>query len=166
VAPLASATARAWATGIDGTAQAALPVPTVLNCGRGHGLKQPKSLTLACADGNTLGKNLAWSKWASTAAAATGTYTWNTCTSTCGASKKMGRRSHKVHPQQLCPGVRGPAVRKACGQRYREDDEGSGPDLGSERSSGLISPALVGSTPKQPQMRCELPRGSGRRGQP
>ena len=82
----------AWGMGMAGTAQAATAkttaVPMVLNCGSGKGLTKPSSLTIACADGNSLAKKLTWSKWGSTDATATGIYAWDPCTPTCAADSK------------------------------------------------------------------------------
>jgi hypothetical protein len=75
-----------------GTAQAATTkaaaAPVVLNCGTGKGLIRPASLTVACADGNNLAKDLSWSKWATSEASAKGIVSWNQCTPTCAADKK------------------------------------------------------------------------------
>ena len=82
--------ASAWAAGAAGPALAAsksTTQPTVLNCGAGKGLAKPASLTVACADGNNVGKDLTWSKWASTGASAKGTDWWNPCSPTCAADK-------------------------------------------------------------------------------
>jgi hypothetical protein len=82
--------ASAWAVSAAGPALAASKSttnPRVLNCGTGKGLAKPASLTVACADGNNVGKDLTWSKWASTGASAKGTDSWNPCTPTCAADK-------------------------------------------------------------------------------
>lgn len=75
-----------------GTAHAATTkapaAPVVLNCGTGKGLTRPASLTVACADGNNVAKDLTWSKWATSGAAAKGVVSWNQCTPTCVADKK------------------------------------------------------------------------------
>jgi hypothetical protein len=80
-----------------GLAQAATTnsgaVPAVLNCGMGKAIVRPKTLTLACADANNLAKELVWSKWATTGAAASGVDTWNTCVPNCAASKKWDSAS-------------------------------------------------------------------------
>ncbi|HXW81829.1 MAG TPA: hypothetical protein VEJ84_20160 [Acidimicrobiales bacterium] len=83
--------------GSGGPAEAAATksntVPMVLNCGMGKDLVRPKTLTLACADANNLGKDLVWSKWATTGADASGVDTWNTCVPNCAASKKWDSAS-------------------------------------------------------------------------
>jgi hypothetical protein len=62
-------------------------MPAVEDCGLGKPEVRPSYLTLACADANTLGSHLKWSKWGPTEAYATGIYTWNTCVPYCAASK-------------------------------------------------------------------------------
>ena len=57
----------------------------------GHHLVRPKTLTLACADGNSLAVDLVWSSWGSKTATAAGVYTWNTCVPYCAASKTWDR---------------------------------------------------------------------------
>jgi hypothetical protein len=82
----------AWGMGVAGTAQAGTvktnAAPVVLNCGLGKGLTRPSSLTIACADGNSVAKKLTWSKWASSGATATGVYSWDPCSPTCAADSK------------------------------------------------------------------------------
>ncbi len=92
--PLAAAAvfSGAWGMVMAGTAHAATTKtptgPMVLNCGTGKGLTRPASLTVACADGNNLAKDLTWSKWATSEASAKGVVSWNQCTPTCAADKK------------------------------------------------------------------------------
>jgi hypothetical protein len=83
--------------GSAGAAQGAITtrnmVPMVLNCGMGKALVRPKELTLACADANDLANDLAWSKWGTARAYATGVDTWNTCVPNCASSKKWDSAS-------------------------------------------------------------------------
>lgn len=62
----------------------------------GHHLVRPKTLTLSCADANSLAVDLVWSSWGSKTAAATGVYTWNTCVPYCAASKTWDRTAARV----------------------------------------------------------------------
>jgi len=62
-------------------------VPAVEVCGLLKPSVRPASMILACGDGGTLGAQLHWTKWGAASAYATGTYTWNTCTPNCAASK-------------------------------------------------------------------------------
>jgi len=66
-------------------------LPAVEDCGIGKPEVKPGMLTIACADANSLGEHLVWSKWAASGAAATGSYTWNTCVPYCAASKKWDK---------------------------------------------------------------------------
>ncbi len=61
--------------------------PAVEDCGLSKPKVRPATLTLACADANTLGQSLVWVRWTSVGAYATGIYTWNTCVPYCAASK-------------------------------------------------------------------------------
>ena len=67
--------------------------PAVEDCGLGKPEVRPSWLTLSCADANSLGVHLSWSRWGPTAAYATGTYTWNTCVPYCAASKTWDKAS-------------------------------------------------------------------------
>jgi hypothetical protein len=66
------------------------------DCGLGRHLVRPKTLTLSCADGNSLAVDLVWSNWGSERATATGVYTWNTCVPYCAASKTWGRTAARI----------------------------------------------------------------------
>jgi hypothetical protein len=67
------------------------PVPAFDECGFSGKfeklLVRPKSIIIACGDGNTLLKDLKWASWGQTAAAATGVDTWNKCVPDCASSK-------------------------------------------------------------------------------
>jgi hypothetical protein len=52
---------------------------------------KPASVVLSCADSNSQGKDLAWSKWGSAEATASGVFTWNLCKPNCAASKTWGK---------------------------------------------------------------------------
>jgi hypothetical protein len=54
-------------------------------------------LVLACGDGNAIGEDLAWTKWAGTEAYATGVYTWNPCIPYCAATKPKAWRKVPAH---------------------------------------------------------------------
>lgn len=72
-------------------ATATKAMPGLLNCGLGKVEVKPKTLILSCADANSQGTHLVWSKWATAGAKATGTFTWNLCTPNCAASKTWGK---------------------------------------------------------------------------
>ncbi len=65
--------------------------PAVEDCGLAPATVRPRDLTLSCADGGTLGVNLAWQTWGPAEAYAKGVYTWNPCTPYCAAAKKWGK---------------------------------------------------------------------------
>jgi hypothetical protein len=50
---------------------------------------RPKSLTLACGDGNTVLKGLKWSSFGGATAQAKGTFVMNTCEPNCAAGKDV-----------------------------------------------------------------------------
>lgn len=50
-------------------------------------VSRPKSVTLACGDGNTLLSKLSWSSFGGSTAAAKGTFETNTCKPNCAAGK-------------------------------------------------------------------------------
>lgn len=66
-------------------------VPGLENCGLGPVLVKPKTVVLSCADANSMGKDLVWSKWAAGGAKATGIFTWNVCKPYCAASKTWAK---------------------------------------------------------------------------
>jgi hypothetical protein len=66
-------------------------LPGIENCGLGPVLIKPKALVLSCADDNSRATSLVWSKWSTTGAKATGTFTWIVCRPYCAASKKWGK---------------------------------------------------------------------------
>jgi hypothetical protein len=142
----------AWATGIAGTARAALAVPRVLN----SDLRRPKSLNPGLRRRKHIGQkpclvemglNSRGCDWH--------LHTWNTCPPTCGASKKRGSPAANftsaAPPRRQGAHVQGPTVRKAHGRCHREVAEGGGRDLGSQRSSGFRPRPLVGSMPTHPK---------------
>lgn len=92
-AALALSASTAGPASATGTALGTKAQPAVEDCGLGKPEVRPTSLTLACADANTMGLHLSWSKWGPTQAVATGTYTWNTCVPYCAASKKWDKRA-------------------------------------------------------------------------
>lgn len=70
--------------------------PAVEDCGLSAPKLKPASLTIACADANTLVDAIHWSSWTSTSATGTGTFTWNTCVPNCAASKTWDKASSTV----------------------------------------------------------------------
>jgi len=64
--------------------------PGLKNCGLYPVTVKPRTLVLSCADANSQGKDLVWSQWGPTKAAATGVFTWNVCKPNCAASKTWG----------------------------------------------------------------------------
>jgi hypothetical protein len=72
----------------EATAQS---LPAFDQCGFGGTfetrLVRPKSIILACGDGNIGLVHLHWTSWGHASAAATGVDTWNTCVPDCAASK-------------------------------------------------------------------------------
>lgn len=83
VAAASPALSRSSAAALKGTKTD----PAVEVCGLGKPETKPAYLILACADANTQGVHLSWTKWGPTEADATGAYTWNTCVPNCAASK-------------------------------------------------------------------------------
>jgi hypothetical protein len=86
------ASASAVASGhLGAAATKAQPLPAFDECGFSGKfeklLVRPKSIIIACGDGNTLLKDLNWASWGQTAASATGVDTWNKCVPDCAASK-------------------------------------------------------------------------------
>ncbi|MGH3187872.1 MAG: hypothetical protein ACRDPY_02225 [Streptosporangiaceae bacterium] len=59
-------------------------VPVVVNCAM-HAQTRPGTYILACGDGNGYVNKLQWASWGSSAAFATGSYVFNTCTPNCAA---------------------------------------------------------------------------------
>ncbi len=57
----------------------------ITNCT--HAVTKPRSLTLACADANTLLRSLSWSSFGSATARAQGTLETNACTPNCASGK-------------------------------------------------------------------------------
>ena len=107
-----AAAALLGATSWCGTASAApvsphmasLPthaVPGVKDCGQAATTVRPKTLILACADANSVAKDLVWSTWGPAGAQARGTLTWNTCTPNCAASKKWDKTTASFHLGKL-----------------------------------------------------------------
>jgi len=75
------------ATVVVSGAVAATAAPTVkiTNCVTAS--SRPKTLTLACGDGNTVLSGLRWSSFGGASASAKGTLEMNTCTPNCAAGK-------------------------------------------------------------------------------
>jgi hypothetical protein len=59
-------------------------VPALVNCAT-HAQTRPGTYILACGDGNGYVNGLHWASWGSSAAFATGSYVFNTCTPNCVA---------------------------------------------------------------------------------
>ena len=77
---------------LSGSAQAAPAHPAaspprtvVFDCTGQHALVRPKTIVLACADGNALVDRLAWTSWTPGLASARGTLVQNDCTPYCAA---------------------------------------------------------------------------------
>jgi hypothetical protein len=65
----------------------AAPAVKITNCVKASG--RPKSVTLACGDGNTVLNGLRWSSFGGASAQARGTLEMNTCTPNCAAGKVL-----------------------------------------------------------------------------
>ena len=92
-AALGLSTSTAGLASATGSTLGSKARPAVEDCGLGKPELRPLSLTLACADANSMGVRLSWSKWGPTEATAKGTFTWNTCVPNCAASKKWDTRA-------------------------------------------------------------------------
>jgi hypothetical protein len=66
--------------------------PALEVCGVGAPVAEPRSFTIACADGNSRAEDLSWRYWGATSAMARGIFTWNLCVPYCAASKTWGTR--------------------------------------------------------------------------
>lgn len=64
---------------------AAKPV-SIMTCAQ-IAVLHPSSFVISCADGNSYLQKIKWTKWTSTVAKATATYTENNCTPYCAAGK-------------------------------------------------------------------------------
>jgi hypothetical protein len=64
--------------------------PVVVNCAT-HAQTRPGTYILACGDGNGYVNGLHWASWGSSAAFATGSYVFNTCTPSCVAGHFVSR---------------------------------------------------------------------------
>jgi hypothetical protein len=65
--------------------------PGFVDCGVYPLAVKPAGFVVSCADSNSLAKDLAWSKWGTTAATARGAFTWNVCKPYCAASKTWAK---------------------------------------------------------------------------
>jgi len=72
------------AAGRPHVSSTAASVPVVVNCAT-HAQTRPGTYILACGDGNGYVNGLHWASWGSSAAFATGSYVFNTCTPSCAA---------------------------------------------------------------------------------
>jgi hypothetical protein len=68
-----------------GTSASATSTIKITNCVKAS--SRPKTLTLTCADGNTVLSGLRWSSFGGASAQATGTLELNTCTPNCAGGK-------------------------------------------------------------------------------
>ena len=88
----ASAAAPVPVQGAPVAAASAKTLPAFDECGWSGSfekrLVQPKSVIIACGDGNIGLIDLHWTSWGQTMASATGVDTWNTCVPNCAASNK------------------------------------------------------------------------------
>jgi hypothetical protein len=82
---LASATLAAAIVAFAAIAAFAASPLKITNCNQAS--SRPKSLTLACGDGNTVLKGLKWSSFGGASALALGTFTINLCEPNCAAGK-------------------------------------------------------------------------------
>jgi hypothetical protein len=82
---LASATLAAAIVAFAAIAAFAASPLKITNCNQAS--SRPKSLTLACGDGNTVLKGLKWSSFGGASALAKGTFTINLCEPNCAAGK-------------------------------------------------------------------------------
>ena len=90
--PVLASTSRGTSSAVAGSAAVGTKArPGLQNCGIGAVVVRPASVILSCADANSVGKDLVWSKWGATGATAKGVFTWNYCKPNCAASKKWGR---------------------------------------------------------------------------
>src|SRR5580658_9264066 len=72
------------AAGRPHVSSTAASAPVVVNCAT-HAQTRPGTYILACGDGNGYVNGLHWASWGSSAAFATGSYVFNTCTPNCVA---------------------------------------------------------------------------------
>ena len=79
-----AATASAATSGrsAETVRQQSTAAPVVVNCQQKTQVR-PRSIILACADGNAYIGNLSWSAWGSSSALGSGTYAFNDCTPNC-----------------------------------------------------------------------------------
>jgi hypothetical protein len=82
---LASATLAAAIVAFAAIAAFAASPLKITNCNQAS--SRPKSLTLACGDGNTVLKGLKWSSFGGATAQAKGTFTINLCEPNCADGK-------------------------------------------------------------------------------
>ena len=72
-----------------------------------HAAFKPKSIIIACGDGNVQAINMHWSKWGANSAKGTGTLKVNTCTPNCAAGKfKRYPGSIVLSKPRTCPSGR------------------------------------------------------------
>jgi hypothetical protein len=70
---------------VIGTSASASSTIKITNCTKAS--SRPRTLTLTCADANTVLTGLRWSSFGGTSALATGTLETNTCTPNCASGK-------------------------------------------------------------------------------
>lgn len=61
------------------------PAPSAIPDCTGKPVVRPREIVFACGDGNALARDLHWTGWGSTFAAAVGTFSANDCTPNCAA---------------------------------------------------------------------------------
>jgi hypothetical protein len=93
---LTGATALSATAAPDATAASQVEIT---NCN--HAQSRPKEVTLTCADGNTVLRNLHWSSFGGLTAAARGTFEVNTCTPNCAEGRMA---SYTVQLRATRPG--------------------------------------------------------------
>jgi hypothetical protein len=71
-------------------------------------LVRPKSIIIACGDGNIGLVDLHWTSWGQTTATASGVDTWNTCVPDCAASKNWDKTAVLVTLTHPVPEPKGP----------------------------------------------------------
>jgi hypothetical protein len=84
---LASATLAGAIAAVGAIAAFAASPLKITNCNQAS--SRPKSLTLACGDGNTVLKGLKWSSFGGATAQAKGTLEMNTCEPNCAQGKDV-----------------------------------------------------------------------------
>ncbi len=82
---LASGTMIVALAAVVGTSASATSTIKITNCTKAS--SRPKTLTLTCADANTVLTGLRWSSFGGASALATGTLETNTCTPNCANGK-------------------------------------------------------------------------------